>query len=94
MEHVAHSCIGYRVPTAVSIFKHCLVILVIVCERNVSYSLELLNTWSPTDGAIWVGFWGCGLAGGNMLLVQPLRFHTIPSALCLLPADMIEDVSS
>lgn len=52
---------------------------------NVLHSLRCLNSWSPTDGAVWEvqEVWHCG---GNVSLEAALRVYNSISRAPLLPA--------
>lgn len=44
--------------------------------RNVPHKCIYLKPWSPVGGAIWGSLWGCGLAGGRVLLEAGLRSYS------------------
>lgn len=60
----------------------------IVCVINVPHTLGLLNTWSSTDGVVWVGLgvWSCQRKYAVDVFLEVSKSHTIPNALSLLSA--------
>lgn len=58
--------------------------------RNVRYGFMYLNTWAPVDCAVWEGYGMFrSLAGGNVLLGQPLRVCSLAHFLFSISASCV-----